>query len=99
MVIHYIHYETSKHPCELNNIYNSRTLREGSAGKNYKGSHVTSAAVLSKAVVLLLLIHFLLLLPLRVFLCVCSSFCSIGMSVISSFATISPRKRKRHALL
>ena len=57
---------------------------------------VASTAVGSKAVVMLLLIHCLLLLPLCVgFLClVISVFCYAVLSVPSSFAIILLRKRE-----
>ena len=42
---------------------------------------------------------FLLLLPLFVGVCVWSLFCNAAFSVLSSFASISPRKRELVALL
>ena len=51
------------------------------------------AAVHSKAMVLLLLIHFLLLLPLFAgLLCLFSLLCNAVPGVLSSFAIISLRK-------
>ena len=54
---------------------------------------MAEATVRSKAVVLLLFIQWLLLLPLIVFVCVLSSFCNAILSICSSFAIISLRKR------
>ena len=57
-----------------------------------------AAAVCSKAVVLVLLIHCLLLLPLFVFFCVFNPCLIAVSSVLSSFSTISLKKRKLVAL-
>ena len=59
---------------------------------------MAQAAVCSKAVVLLLLIHCLLLLPMWGF-CVCSMFCCAVLCFLSSFAIVYMGKREREQLV
>ena len=73
--------------------------RRVGATKMHLSPPVGSAAVHSKAVALLLLIQCFFLLPWFVGFYAWSLFCSAILSVLSSFAIISPRKRELVALL
>ena len=57
------------------------------------------AAVRSKALALLLLIHYVMFLPFLLVFCFWSWFCGASLRVLSSFAIIFKRKREMVALL
>ena len=70
-----------------------------SRARIWLSSPVASVVFRSKAVILLLLIHWLLLIPLFLWVYVWAMFCYAILCVLSSFAIILMGKRELVALL